>query len=336
MPVEERLFSLVLALLATQTGLTKNEILSTVQGYRQQFSPDGGNASLERQFERDKDNIRELGVPLETIEQPGEPGNNQSMRYRIPKGAYELPADVRFTAAELSLLSLAATVWREGSLSGQSQRAMTKLRSLGIEPDEPIIGYAPRLRTREASFEPLDAALERRAIVSFPYLKPGEERPRTRTVAPLALVQHEGRWHLYATDQSVDEPRTFLLSRIVGSVKPTGSSFAPDARDHAAEAIDGLRRVSASQRAVVRVQPGTDAAARLGNRYQGDDGDPTRLTIPFLDLNILADELAGFGPEVVVVDPVMLADAVSTRLALVVARHSDASATVPAEEAFRG
>jgi len=75
-PVEERLFSLVLALLATQTGLTKNEILSTVQGYRQQYSSGGGNASLERQFERDKDNIRELGVPLETIEQPGEPGNN--------------------------------------------------------------------------------------------------------------------------------------------------------------------------------------------------------------------------------------------------------------------
>jgi proteasome accessory factor B len=63
-PVEERLFSLVLALLATDTGLTKTEILSTVQGYRQRWSS-GDNAALERQFERDKDDIRELGVPLE-------------------------------------------------------------------------------------------------------------------------------------------------------------------------------------------------------------------------------------------------------------------------------
>jgi proteasome accessory factor B len=60
-PVEERLFSLVLALLATDAGLTKNEILSTVQGYRQRYSTAGDNANLERQFERDKDDIRELG-----------------------------------------------------------------------------------------------------------------------------------------------------------------------------------------------------------------------------------------------------------------------------------
>jgi proteasome accessory factor B len=71
-PVEERLFSLVLALLATESGLTKNEILSTVQGYRQKFRAGGGdNANLERQFERDKDDIRDLGVPLETIDSPG-------------------------------------------------------------------------------------------------------------------------------------------------------------------------------------------------------------------------------------------------------------------------
>ena len=59
-PVEERLFSLVLALLATDSGLTKNEILSTVQGYSQKYSHSGDNSNLERQFERDKDDIREL------------------------------------------------------------------------------------------------------------------------------------------------------------------------------------------------------------------------------------------------------------------------------------
>jgi len=99
-PVEERLFSLVLALLATETGLTKNEILSTVQGYRQRYRSSGDNANLERQFERDKDDIRDLGVPLETVESPGDVGNNQLLRYRIRRGAYELPTDVRFSAEE--------------------------------------------------------------------------------------------------------------------------------------------------------------------------------------------------------------------------------------------
>jgi proteasome accessory factor B len=128
-PVEERLFSLVLALLATEAGLTKAEILSTVQGYRQRYSTSGDNANLERQFERDKDDIRELGVPLETIESPGQSGNNQNLRYRIPRGDYELPADISFSPEETTLLNLAAMVWREGSISGESRRAILKLRS---------------------------------------------------------------------------------------------------------------------------------------------------------------------------------------------------------------
>jgi len=177
-PVEERLFSLVLALLATETGLTKNEILSTVQGYRQRYRSGGDNANLERQFERDKDDIRELGVPLETVDSPGDAGNNQTLRYRIPRGAYELPHDLSFSSDETTLLNLAAMVWREGSLSGESRRALLKLRSLGVAAEEPVIGYAPRVRLRDAAFDPLNSALERHLVVRFPYLKPGEDESR--------------------------------------------------------------------------------------------------------------------------------------------------------------
>ena len=126
-PVEERLFSLVLALLATDVGLMKNEILSTVHGYSQRYTAGGSNANLERQFERDKEDIRELGVPLETIDSPSDPGNNQLKRYRIPRGRYELPEDITFTPEESTLLTLAARVWREGSLSAESRRALIKL-----------------------------------------------------------------------------------------------------------------------------------------------------------------------------------------------------------------
>ncbi|MEO7147566.1 MAG: WYL domain-containing protein, partial [Terrimesophilobacter sp.] len=126
-PVEERLFSLVLALLATENGLTKNEILSTVQGYRQRYAVGADNSNLERQFERDKDDIRELGVPLETLELAADAGNNQHLRYRIPRGAYELPRDIRFSAEETALLGLASMVWQEGSMSGESRRAVLKL-----------------------------------------------------------------------------------------------------------------------------------------------------------------------------------------------------------------
>jgi proteasome accessory factor B len=319
-PVEERLFSLVLALLATETGLTKNEILSTVQGYHQRYKSGGDNSNLERQFERDKDDIRDLGVPLETIDTPGDAGNNQTLRYRIPKGAYELPADVTFTPEETALLNLAATVWREGSLSGESRRALLKLRSLGVTADEPLIGYAPRIRLRDAAFDPLDAAIRRGVRVRFPYLKPGEERATERDVIPLALVQYQGRWHLSAERDG--ERRVYLLRRIVGPVV-AGRPTAVPPGDHAAEALAGLEAVWEANVAELRVEPGSDASTRLANR-DGAEVAGDRAVVHFVDLNILADELSGFGPEVLVLSPPALRDAVIERLRGVVTAHGDA------------
>lgn len=336
-PVEERLFSLVLALLATESGLTKNEILSTVQGYRQKFQAGGGdNANLERQFERDKDDIRDLGVPLETIDSPGDAGNNQTLRYRIPRGAYELPSDISFSADETTLLNLAAMVWREGSLSGESRRALLKLRSLGVTADEPVLGYAPRVRLRDAAFEPLSSALEKRLIVRFLYLKPGEDQARERQVIPLALVQYQGRWHLSAEEvPPVAAPpgssgegarKTYLLRRIVGPIE-FGKQAPARPGDHAAAALAALDEVWERGVAEIAVACESDAATRLSNRRGTERLDPgsgaaeARLQLHYVDLNILADELAGFGPEVLVVSPPELRDAVVARLERTVRDH---------------
>lgn len=321
-PVEERLFSLVLALLATENGLTKNEILSTVQGYRQGYNHAGDNANLERKFERDKDDIRELGVPLETVQAPGDPGNNQNLRYRIPRGAYELPLDVAFTPEETTLLNLAAMVWREGSLSAESRRALLKLRSLGVAADEPVLGYAPRVRVRDTAFEPLSAALERHAWVRFAYLKPGEREARVRTVQPLALVQHQGRWHLYAHDDG-GVSKTFLLRRITSAVETTGATFAAPDANTAELALAELERVWNDHVAIVDVDEGSDAHTRLGKRRGTTVLATGELKLHYSDVNIFADELAGFGPEVLVTSPPDLRAAVIARLERTAADHAD-------------
>jgi proteasome accessory factor B len=320
-PVEERLFSLVLALLATETGLTKNEILSTVQGYRQRYSGSGDNANLERQFERDKDDIRELGVPLETIESPGQPGNNQNLRYRIPRGDYELPADISFSPEETTLLNLAAMVWREGSLSGESRRAILKLRSLGVSTDDPVLGYAPRLRVRDAAFGPLNAALEKNVIVRFEYLKPGEHAARVRTVAPIALIQHEGRWLLHAEDQDAGGTRNFLLRRIIAPITTTNTKYPPFSTTATEAALTELAEIWDQRTALVEVQHESDAATRLAKRRGTQESRDGMLTLHYSDLNLLADELAGYGPEVLVMSPPALRDAVRTRLERTAADH---------------
>jgi proteasome accessory factor B len=321
-PVEDRLFSLVLALLATETGLLKSEILSTVRGYADRYDPSGGNANLERQFERDKDDIRDLGIPLETVESPDRPGDNQSLRYRIPKGEYDLPVDVRFTPDELALLGLAAEVWREASLSADSQRALTKLRSLGIEPREPVIGYAPRLRVRDAAFEPIRQALDKRQRVRFHYLKPGEQSPRLRIVEPYAVVLHEGRWHLHGRDVDAAGPRTFLLSRIVGDVKALpGAPFDPPPADVQDRILADLQALRLANAADLSVSAGSDAEVRLGKRAVQSDEDAGVIRLHYTDEAVFADELASYGPEVRVLAPDSLRAAVRGRLAAVAAAH---------------
>jgi len=320
-PAEERLFSLVLALLATTAGLTKNEILATVQGYRQRYHEAGDNANLERQFERDKDDIRDLGVPLETVDSPGDVGNNHNLRYRILRGSYELPADITFSAEETALLGLAAMVWREGSISTESRRAVMKLKGLGLVSDEAVFGYTPRLRVRDRAFEPLRAALERNSVIRFGYLKPGEAHARAREVEPLALVQHQGRWHLHARERNSATTKTFLLRRIVSHVTTTGVTFATASGDHAALALAELDAVWASNTAEVEVAWESDAAIRLVKRRGTVVLPGGTLQVHYSDANIFADELASYGPEVLVLVPPVLRAAVVARLLATVAAH---------------
>jgi proteasome accessory factor B len=189
------------------------------------------------------------------------------------------------------------------------------------------------VRLRDAAFEPLDAALEKRVVVRFPYLKPGEQAAREREVIPLALVQYQGRWHLSA-EEYVDGGRTegarkmFLLRRIVGPVT-TGRAAPFRPGDHAAAAIAGLEEVWRRGIAEVEVTCDTDAATRLSNRRDTEqlgatDAGAERLRLHYVDAAILADELAGFGPEVLVISPPELRAAVIERLERAHAEHANA------------
>lgn len=318
-PPEERLVNLVVALVATEQGLTKDTILRSVSGYREQSDAGASKDALEKMFERDKENLRRLGVPIETIGDWADPDDLREARYRIPTAEYELPADIVFTPAELALLNLAGGVWSEGSMSAEARSGLRKIRALGIAVDEPIIGFSPRISLREPAFAPLQQAIESSRVVSFPYLKPGEAAPRTRRLQPLALVEYEGRWHVFGIDLGVGAERTFLLTRIVGDVVISRDAFDSALRDGAGErALAGLAEVAARNVALVEVNPGTEAALRLSRRASPA---PQGIHVPFVDVHVFADELASYGPEVRVVAPTQLRDEVVARLEAALAAH---------------
>jgi proteasome accessory factor B len=312
-PPEERLVNLVVALMATDQGLTKDTILSSVSGYREQTVAGASKDALEKMFERDKESLRGLGVPIETIGDWADPDDLREARYRVPSAEYELPEDIEFTPAELALLNLAGGVWSESSMSDDARSGLRKIRALGIPVDEPIIGYSPRISLHDPSFPLLQQAIEQSRVVTFPYLKPGEEAPRTRRVQPLALVEYEARWHVFGIDLGVGADRTFLLSRIVGPVVLARESFDPALREGAGDrALRGLEEVAARSTAHLEVNPGTEAALRLARRATPAEQG---IRVSYVDVHIFAEELASYGPEVRVVEPAELRDRVIDRLA---------------------
>jgi proteasome accessory factor B len=295
---EERVFSLLLALASTQIGLTKHEILTTVHGYSLRYADASNRSNVERQFERDKDALRDIGIPIEAFEPLDEPGNNQLTRYRVQRELLQLPDNIEFSQRELALLRLAAFAWRDSTLESESRSALMKMSSLGHAIDTSLMGIAPRITANDPSFAPLQGAAQARKVVTFEYLAATADVPSSRRVAPLALKKLDGRWHLITWDFHRDAARVFLLSRIVSPVKILSESYDDALVAQVDIVMQELNDLRNSQIAQLQLVPGTEAASRLTP------------SLNYLDENILAEELVAFGGDVFVLSPVSLRDRV--------------------------
>ena len=131
----ERLLNLVIALLATRRFLSVQEIRLAVPGYGQ-----GAEETFRRMFERDKEELRELGVPLETGSHAA--AHDDELGYRIARRDYELP-DIALEPDEAAALGLAARLWQSGRLAGATGSALLKLRAAGVDPPEAPGRWSP-------------------------------------------------------------------------------------------------------------------------------------------------------------------------------------------------
>ena len=304
----ERLVNLVICLLSTRQFLTAERIRDAVPGYEGADGSRATDEAFKRMFERDKAELRELGIPLET-------GRNSHFDsedgYRIKRGEYELPP-IEFDAAEAAAVGLASRLWRSATLGEQARSALMKLRAAGtpVQDDAPP-GAVPDLDTSDPSLPALiDAARTARAV-SFDYLKSGAGSAQTRTLEPWGVLSWRGRWYVAGFDRDRDERRIFRLSRIVGRVDALGApaAFERPAGVNLLEMVSG-RAAEDTHLAHVRVSgPGVASLRRIAEK----DVDGT-LEITYVDLHWLARQVAAAGSAAHVVDPPELADAVVARL----------------------
>jgi proteasome accessory factor B len=310
----ERLLGLVVCLLSTRRYLTADQIRQAVPGYPEQ------DDLFKRMFERDKEDLRELGVPLETgVNHPfdEDPG------YRIRQQAYELP-ELRLEADEAAVLGLAARVWQRAELAGAAAGALLKLRAAGIDAvdEQPAPqGIEPRLGTPEPTFGPLWEAVRDRRPVTFSHRAAGRSEPQRRELEPWGVVNRHGRWYVAGWDRGRNATRVFRLSRIAGAVKfcgPSGSVTVPDGADVRELVRDWDSAPAREHTAVLRVRSGTGVGLRQhAVAVRADEAAANGwdlVTTRFADVGSFADYAAWFGPDVVVLDPPDLREAVIARL----------------------
>jgi proteasome accessory factor B len=309
----ERLLSLVVLLLSSRRYLTAEQIHQAVVGYAKDTE------SFKRTFERDKDELRELGIPLETgrVAQGAD-----ELGYRISRLDYQLP-EIHLAPDEAAVLGIASRVWESAELAGAAAGAALKLRAAGLEADgdasaSPPRGIQPRLSTQEPAFGPLWEAVRDRRPVTFSYQAPGKAE-ETRTLEPWGVVNRRGRWYVAGHDRVRQEPRVFRLSRVTGPVKlagPPGSVTVPPGTDVKDLVKDWDKPMSYDNDASLRVRAGAVPALRRYGKPVPDPDHPgwDLITRRYSDPEWYAGYLASFGTDVVVLGPPELREAIIRQL----------------------
>ena len=309
----ERLVNLVICLLSTRQYLTAERIRSAVPGYERADGSRESDDAFKRMFERDKAELRDMGIPLET-------GRNSYFDsddgYRISRRDYELPP-VEFEPAEAAAVGLAARLWQSATLGEPARAALIKLRAAGTDVQAGgTPGAVPQVDASDPSLPALIDAARLARPVRFDYLKAGSGTAQRRTLEPWGVLSWRSRWYVAGFDRDRGEPRSFRLSRITGKVETFGTAgeFTRPDKANLLEMVAG-RDPEASNVARIRVNGGT--AGQLRRIADSDlDGE---LTITYTELPWLARQVASAGSSVTVLSPPELVDAVVERLRAVIA-----------------
>jgi proteasome accessory factor B len=307
----ERLLNLLIMLLVQRHYVSKERIRGILYA-------DSSRDAFEKMFERDKEELRSLGVPIEvgSIDPlfDDEPG------YRISPDEFALP-DIRLAADEAAVVGLATRVWEHARLAEATTDAVRKLTAAGVEVDVSALDIAePRLSADEPAFDVFWDATQQRQTVEFDYQRPGYPEPLRRHLEPWGVVRHAGRWYVVGLDTDRGEERVFRLSRVVGDARRVGAPASYDIPD-GVDLRETTRRLAPAVRlveATLLVRKGAGAtlrrsAASVEADVPGPDTDSPWDRV-VLRRDRMVEELLALGPDVVVESPAELREDLVARL----------------------
>ena len=287
----ERLINLTLALLASKRYLSKAEILRNIPGY------EGSPETKERMFERDKDDLRSLGIQIDVNN--FDPLFEDEQGYLIKSESFQF-AENEFTKEELLLLTMAANLWHDSAVEIDSQNALLKIQSLS-GPVENDMTTTPTLRITEdwQLLVSIFTAVQNKQILEFSY------RGKKRQVNPYGLYSSNGFWYLIAFEINVI--KSFKLVRIEGEVDLIGEKDAFEKPDNF-NVGNFLKEESNSVSRVSKLQVRKGAALSLRNKFTVKDLDSEwdLMDIPYTNEQELLEMVLWHGTDLKLIEPAAL------------------------------
>lgn len=334
----ERLLNLVLCLLSAHQPVPRETIRRIVAGY----DPGASDAAFERMFERDKDDLRTLGIPIVTVST----SDGEVLGYRIPEEDYRL-AQVHVTAQQWALLGVAARAWAQANLASAAQSGVRKIESMfaGSGDDTPeiarVVTWQQGPRAGSEALPRIWQAIREHRRIRFDYQGRRDEQPRSRTMEPWSIVGRDGGWYLIGRDVDIEHPhegtRVFRTSRMVGSVDFASDPGTFTVPDHDPDDLitpeptdwtEAWVLIESGSGAGLRARAGaesTDMSGVVEPAHQLLDvdleGNFEVVALRTTDRHALVSDLCALGPHVRVLAPADLADEVAARWTRIAALH---------------
>jgi len=298
----ERLINLTLALLATKRHLTKSEIFKAVAGYS------GSAETMERMFERDKDELRSLGIEIEV--KGIDPLFEDEQGYLIRSETFQL-SENEFTKEELLYLTMAANLWHDSALGSDSKAALLKIQSLSgpIESDAvntPAVRDSESAALLSSAFEAVDAE----QIIKFGY------KGKERTAQPFGLYTRDGFWYLVAREEA--EIKSFKLLRIEGKIVKEGKSGSFK-KPPEFDLIKFLSNSRSEQEILAKVYVRKEQANVLRSKYSAKEINEEwdLMSIPYIYEQEIIETILWYGTNIIVDSPASLRSEVISRLKVI-------------------
>ena len=300
----ERLVNLTIALLATKKYLTKTQIFKAVVGY------EGSSEATDRMFERDKEELRGLGIEIEM--KSIDPLFDDEIGYRI------LPERFRFnlgevTGGELALLALASEAWKESALADVARTTSVRLQSLGVNADFSEIPLAPTISNVPENISDILEAIDSNKAIKFEYTNLNNQA-EAKEVAPLGIYSQSSRWYLFAMDLGKQEQRSYRLDRISSEIKRSAKSFVkpefkmPSSHFPQCEVLMKVRRDYATELTV-------------NSELVAEDADWITYKKSFDSEYVAISEILKFSPNVLAIQPVSVVSGVTAALSRLFELH---------------